>query len=85
MTTKTKWRVHVFGAADHAPEISVVRKANIHGQVSYGWFGPDKLPVYSDCHAQGLPLHPIVWDGLITTAFRLEEFLNREDTQNGQQ
>lgn len=70
------WKVNVLGKRCSTPwEISVVCIDNVHGQRSYGWFGPQKILVgYSG--AGQYALYGFVWDRHIETAEMLCERLN---------
>ena len=46
MSEASEFVVHVNGAATRSGwEISLLKPAFAHGAKSYGWFGPEKLPV----------------------------------------
>ena len=48
----TEWMVQNKNSGD---EISIVRKNNPHGRLSYGWFGPDKIFVSARHHGDSAP------------------------------
>lgn len=76
---KDKWIVNIFGGPDGAGfEIALVRESNKHGQMSYGWFGKDKLYIsYGGVGGSPKSMHPWIWKKLKKLAKKAAKKLNR--------
>ena len=69
-----RWIVNVKGEANSSSfEISVVRKDNVHGIKSYGWFDDTKLLISSSSH---YTLTERAWDKMIKLANEVADELN---------
>ena len=77
---KPQWIVNVKGKANSGSfEVSVVRSGNVHGALSYGWFGEDKLLISHNGGPCRWPLVPLVWDKMIDVAKEVALELNGAD------
>jgi hypothetical protein len=63
-----KWKVNVFGCSGTYYEISVLREEFKHGQISYGWNGPEKIIISSSGGPCGYVVPPFVFDRLVKVA-----------------
>ena len=77
MSEDASWEVEVKGdKCGESFEISVIRKNNVHGHLSRGWFDKDKLLISHNggpCH---WPLIEPVWDRMIILAEEVAAELN---------
>ena len=80
------WEVHTKGNPNSFPyEICVLTSTNEHGKKSYGWEGPEKIPVSTSggpCHIQ---VTEWLWDELVGVAQRLADKLNAEERKKDEQ
>jgi len=77
---KDLWEICVKGKkGSKAFEISVVRKNNIHGHRSYGWFNDAKLLISHNGGPCTWPLTERVWDKMIVLAKEVVRELNEEE------
>lgn len=77
----TKWIVDIKGRAKATFEISVLREDFTHGQLSYGWFGPNKLLVSSSGGPCGYTLHPVIWNKMVKLAHEAADELNSAELE----
>ncbi len=86
MKSTGEWMVGIKGAPGKSSfEISVLRKNNLHGIRSYGWFDNDKLLITHNggpCH---WPLIQIVWDAQVKLAYEIAAQLNAKETAKDSQ
>lgn len=76
----SNWIVHPFSFQEKGHrEISVVRKNNIHGLRSYGWFGENKIFIAKDTMYGDL--HEKAYDAVLIVAKDLAEQLNEANKQ----
>ena len=72
-----KWLVQIKGRkCSDSFEISVVKRSNKHGRLSWGWFDDDKLLISHNggpCH---WPLIKVVWDKMVKLAHEVADELN---------
>lgn len=72
------WIPHVKGDPNGEYwEISVVRKSNIHGIKSCGWFDEDKLLISHNGGACHWPLAPGLGPLMVEVAHRYADYLNQ--------
>jgi hypothetical protein len=77
---KDKWIVDIKGYAGCPGfEISVLRESNDHGQLSYGWFGDDKLLISHNGGPCRWPVTGKTWDKLVAVAHEVADELNAEE------
>lgn len=76
------WEVNIFGnAGQRAFEISVVRRGNIHGKRSFGWFSKNKLLITHNGGPCEWPLTQKVWDKCVQLARDVAAELNAEEAR----
>lgn len=73
------WLVNVKGKAGEVFEISVVRRTNNHGRLSYGWFDEDKLLISSSGGPCNYTVTPKVWAKLLKVAKEVADELNQKE------
>lgn len=74
---KTKWQVNVIDGRKDPGEISLIKSTFHHGKESYGWFGEDKIPIFS-LSGFTYEVPSVVWKELIKTAKKLCKTLNKK-------
>lgn len=74
------WEVQVKGEeCSSSFEISVIRKSNIHGHSSWGWFCDTKLLISHNGGHCDWPLTDKVWDKMVNLAEEVAKELNEEE------
>jgi len=77
---KDLWEIWVKGEkCSEVFEISVIRKSNIHGRESYGWFDSRKLLVSHNGGPCPWPLTERVWNKMIVLAKEVVRELNESE------
>lgn len=80
-----EWLVDIKGDRHGSWEISVIRKGNLHGFASYGWFDENKLLISHNggpCH---WPIEQFVWDKQIEIANEFCKIMNDKEKSPTQQ
>lgn len=76
-----QWEVHIKGKKCNEDfEITVIRKNNKHGHLSYGWFDDDKLLISHNGTSDDCPLTEKIWNKMIKLADEVAEELNLEES-----
>jgi len=77
------WEAHVKGSPDKGCfEIAVIRRSNVFGHSSYGWYhDADKLFITSSGAWTRLPVPECIWRKLIQLAHEVAIELNAEEAQ----
>lgn len=75
-----KWIVNVKGN-HNSGEISIVRDNNSHGKRSYGWFGDDKILVFSSGGPCQDKTTTRIFAKLIELAKEEAELMNEEEAK----
>jgi len=74
------WKIQIKGKrCSDSWEISVVKKDNEHGQISWGWFGNAKMLVSHNGGPCDWPICGFVWDEQIRIAKELCRKLNNKE------
>ena len=75
----SEWIVHTTGGPNEgAFEITVLRRGNTHGQLSYGWFDKDKILISHNGGPCTWTMTQMVWIKLLRVAQEVADALNEE-------